>query len=277
MRCRAFAGRADRLRDARSRQRARDRHVDLAVLRPEDLVRRRPRRRVDAGRGGRAARGRRGGARADLGDRRRRGRLAVRRRRPRRAVREPRRRADLGAQPRAAPSTGSTRTGSRAVAGCACTRSCPGPASPTSSRSRSPPPACGSPRITADTGGRGNRGILPALPARRGAARTTFRCASTGWSAPSAIPSACSSSSTAACTAPTTPARTGATIGDGPALGLRLPARARPERSRQRLRDPAHRRLRPRHARRPRARVRDARRRRRGRRAATGCPPRRPT
>ena len=40
-------------------------------------------------------------------------------------------------------------------------------------------------------------------------------------------------------------------IAPGPALGLRLPARARSGRCRQRLRDPAHRRHRPRHARWP--------------------------
>ena len=45
-----------------------------------------------------------------------------------------------------------------------------------------------------------------------------------------------------------------------PAVGLRIPARARPRRRRQRVRDPADGRHRPRHARGPRAGVRDARR-----------------
>ena len=99
-------GRAHRLRAARPRQRAPDRHVDVAVLRSEDLVCRRPGRRVDAGRRSRAPRRRRGGARAHLGDRPRRGRLALGRRRPGRVVREPRRRTDLGAQRRAAPAPG---------------------------------------------------------------------------------------------------------------------------------------------------------------------------
>ena len=62
------------------------------------------------------------------------------------------------------------------------------------------------------------------------------------------------------------------------AVGLRLPARRRPRRPRQRVRDPAEGRHGPRHARGPRARLRDARRgRRRGRRAATGCRPSTPT
>ena len=62
------------------------------------------------------------------------------------------------------------------------------------------------------------------------------------------------------------------------AVGLRLPARRRPRRPRQRLRDPAQGRHGPRHARGPRARLRDPRRGRdAGRRAATGCPPSTPT
>ena len=62
-------------------------------------------------------------------------------------------------------------------------------------------------------------------------------------------------------------------IGDGLPSRLRLPARRRPRRSRQRVRDPAQGRHGPRHAGGPRARVRDPRRRRdAGRRAATGCP-----
>ena len=61
-------------------------------------------------------------------------------------------------------------------------------------------------------------------------------------------------------------------IGDGPAVGLRLPAGGRPGRPRQRVRHPAERGHRPRDARRPRARLRDARRRRdAGRRGATAC------
>ena len=167
-------------RCATRRSRPGDRHRDLALLRPEDLVRRRSGRRVDAGRRGRAARGRRRGARADLGDRRRRGRrLAVRRRRPGRAVREPRRRRRPGSSTaRCAPSTASTGTGSRAAAGCACTRSCPGRASPTSCRWRSRPPGCGTPTTTARPGA-GQPGHRPPLPARGRARGHRASCAST--------------------------------------------------------------------------------------------------
>ena len=79
---RAFAGEPVEyaMRDPRTGRRARV--GDLAVLRPEALLHRRPasdwgaakRPRMGAGRGRRAARGRRAGARADLGDRARRGR-----------------------------------------------------------------------------------------------------------------------------------------------------------------------------------------------------------
>ena len=163
----------------------------------------------DAGRRGRAARRQRRGARADLGDRGRRGRLAVRRRRSGRAVREPRRRADLGAQPLVATGTASTGTGSRAAAGCACTRSCPGRASPTSCRWQCRPPGCGTPTTAARPGARATRGSSPATcPMTRARAPASF--ASTGWNAPPAGPSGCSSSSTVAFTAPTTPADPGA-------------------------------------------------------------------
>ena len=67
---------------------------------------------------------------------------------------------------------GQARTGSRAAAGCACTRSCPGRASRTGSRWRCRPPASGTPRTTARPGRRGNEGIVPRyLPeeAREGA------------------------------------------------------------------------------------------------------------
>ena len=61
--------RAGRVRDARPAQRPHPRRGHLAVLRPEDLLRRRSGRRVGAGGGRRPARGRRAGARAHLGDR----------------------------------------------------------------------------------------------------------------------------------------------------------------------------------------------------------------
>ena len=67
-------GRAGRERDARLAHRPRHRLGDLAVLRPEAVYRRRPGGRVGAGRRRRPARGRRGGARAHLDDRPRRGR-----------------------------------------------------------------------------------------------------------------------------------------------------------------------------------------------------------
>ena len=72
------------------------------VLRPEGVRDRRPRRRVGAGDGHRAARRWRERAGADLDPAARRGRRpGLRRRRSRRPVREPRRRHELRAQPRA--------------------------------------------------------------------------------------------------------------------------------------------------------------------------------
>ena len=142
---RAFAGEPVDFATARSRAAgALIATVDLAVLRAEDLVRRRhPARRVDAGRGRRAARGRRAGARADLGDRPRRGRHAVRRRRPRRAVREPRRRRDLGAQRARCGSTGSTQDWQPGGGGLCLHSIVPWPGEPDGWRSPSRPPACG--------------------------------------------------------------------------------------------------------------------------------------
>ena len=89
-----------RVRDARPAHRPL-RLGHLVVLRTEDLGHRRPRRRVGAGGGRGAARGRRRDARAALGDRPRRGgRRSLRGRRPRPALPVEGRRAQLGAQPR---------------------------------------------------------------------------------------------------------------------------------------------------------------------------------
>ena len=137
-------GRARRLRAARPALGRPARGGGLAVLRPEGVLHRRPRRRVGPGHGDRAARGRREGARADVDPQARRGRRPdLRRRRSRRAVREPRRRRQRSSSTARSGSTRRGRSGSRAAAGCACTRSRPGPASRTGSRSRSPRPASG--------------------------------------------------------------------------------------------------------------------------------------
>jgi hypothetical protein len=58
-------------------------------------------------------------------------------------VREPRRRSELGDQRRDCGSSRRARTGSRAAAGSACTRSAPGREIPTSWPSPSRPPGCG--------------------------------------------------------------------------------------------------------------------------------------
>ena len=84
-------------RDARSGQDVRLR--DLGVLRAEDLLHGRPRRRVAAGERRRAPRGRREAARAPLDGRARRGRRPpLRGRRAGHPLREPRRRRELGAE-----------------------------------------------------------------------------------------------------------------------------------------------------------------------------------
>ena len=67
----------------------------------------------------------------------------LRRRRPGRALREPRRRSRLQPQPRALGASEPGAVAARAPAGCACTRSAPGPASRTGWRWASPRPACG--------------------------------------------------------------------------------------------------------------------------------------
>ena len=136
--------RAGRVSRCATRARAAARLGHLAVLRPEDLVHGRPRGRVGAGGRRRAARRRGRGARADLGDRGRRGgRHAVRRRRSRRAVREPRRRRELGAQPRAlgAPDAAGLAAGRRRAVP-ALDRDLARRAGPARAW-RSPPPGCG--------------------------------------------------------------------------------------------------------------------------------------
>ena len=156
------------------------------------------------------------GARADLGDRGRRGRRhAVRGRRPRRAVREPRRRRELGAQAQRSGSTRRGRTGSRAAAGCACTRSSPWPGEP----DRLALAHLGGRRL-ADR--RRRRDLAPRQrgPRRRATCprtrrRRRSRSASTTCSARRSGPSGCSCSSTAASTAPTTRARAGRTSATG--------------------------------------------------------------
>ena len=157
------------------------------------------------------------GARADLGDRGRRGRRpAVRRRRPRRAVR---RAATAG---RRGSSTAAlwehpTRpeAGSRAAAGCACTRSSTVAGRPGPPRGRD----LGRRRVAdrrrrRDLAAR-QRGPRAALPARRHARRTRSSCASTTCTARRGGRSGCSCSSTAASTAPTTRARRGPTSAPG--------------------------------------------------------------
>ena len=95
-------------------------------------VDRRPGRRVAGGRGHGAARGRRRVARADLGDRRGRGRRAALRGRRSRAACS--RATTAGSPGRSTAASGTTRrapTGRPAAAASACTRSSPGPATPT--------------------------------------------------------------------------------------------------------------------------------------------------
>ena len=179
-----------------------------------------------------------------------------------------------GRSTRRCGSTGSARTGSPAAAGCACTRSCRGRASPTGWRSRCRRPACGSPRTTAGRGGGATAGSSRATCPRR-PARTRYSCASTAWSARARGRSGCSSSSTAASTAPTTPARPGARSASGLPSDFGFPLALDPSDPDSAYVIPLDRRLRPGHARRPRAGVRDARRRGdAGRRAATACPSR---
>ena len=211
--------RAGRVRDARPAHRAAcSPSVTSPVLRPEDLLRRRPGRRVGAGRGRRAARGRRRGARADLGDRRRRGRRrALRRRRPRRAVREPRRRRDAG---RSTARCGSTRRGRswQPGGGGLCLHSIVdrGPASRTGSRSAI---SAAGVWLTDDGGatwrqrqrGHRARATCPTSTPEDEIALCVHRPAPRA----DAARAACSCSSTAASTAPTTPARRWTDIGAG--------------------------------------------------------------
>ena len=107
--------------------------------------RRRRRRRVGAGRRRRAARGRRAGARAHLGDHPGRGtRNRVRRRGSGRAVRKPRRRGELAAQRRVCGVSRHAADWQPGGGGLCLHSICPWPGDPqTGSRSRSRPPACG--------------------------------------------------------------------------------------------------------------------------------------
>ena len=216
VRARAFAGEPVEyaMRDPRSGRVLATRHVGL--VRPADLARRRPGRGVGAGRGRRAAGGRRRRARADLGDRGRRGRRhAVRRRRPGRAVREPRRRRDVGA---AAARSGSTRRRPdwQPGGGGLCLHSIvPWPGDP--DRLALAISAVGV-WLTDDGGRRGataTTGIVAALPPGGVAAATRSTSASTTCTARRGGRSGCSCSSTAASTAPTTRASPGRTSAPG--------------------------------------------------------------
>ena len=207
--------RAGRVRDARPAHEPHPRGRDQPVLRAEDLRRRGPERRVGAGQGRRAARGRGGGARADLGDRARRGRRrAVRGRRPRRAVQVDRRRAELGAraQPVRAPDAAGLDAGRRRAvpaldravagrAGQARARALRGRRLADRRRRRDLAPRQPGPRRPLPARGAAGgdaRAVRPRPPARAASA-----------------PSGCSSSSTAASTAPTTRARAGPTSATG--------------------------------------------------------------
>ena len=139
----------------------------------------------------------------------------LRRRRSRRAVREPRRRRDVQRSTGRCSSIRPGRRGSLAPAGCACTRSSPGRASPTGSRSASRPRASGSPTTAARVVAARQRGPRRELRARRRAARADRLLRPPPAAGASSDPSGSSCSSTAASTAPTTRARRGASIADG--------------------------------------------------------------
>ena len=156
---RAFAGEPVRVRDPRFQERPLPRVRHVRVLRAEDLRHRRPSGEWQQAEGARAARGRGEVARAALVDRARRGgRAPVRGRSAGRAVREPRRRHELGAQSGRSGSSRRGPSGTRAPAGCACTRSRPGRATPRGSPSRSRRSASGSRTTAASRGVTGTRG-----------------------------------------------------------------------------------------------------------------------
>ena len=212
---------------------------------------------------GRSPRGRRGRARADLGDRcRARPTACSSGRRPRRPVREPRRRRHAGSLNRALweqPGRGSLAAGR--AAGSACTRS------PLAGRAG----AAGGRHL----GRRGlaDRGRRRQLAQRQRGARRPATCPRTR--RPTTRPLR-RTTYTGRRTRPRAAlhavprrrlplGRRGRDLDRhrrGPAVGLRLPAGDRPGRPRQRLRDPAGRRRRPRHPGWPRAGLRDPRRRR---------------
>ena len=229
----------------------------------------------------RAARRRRRGARADLGDRARRGRrractpAAIPACCSRAATAAPRLELNRGAL--GAPDA--AEAGSRAPAGCACTRSCPWPGEPDrlavgDLRRR----RVADRRRRRDAGAAATTGIVAALPARGraggrdGAVRAPHR------SARRRGPSGCSCSSTAASTAPTTPASRGATSRAGLPSDFGFPLAIDPADPDSAYVIPLDGRHRPRHARRAAcACTRRATPARAGRRAATACPPSTPT
>ena len=201
--------------------------VDVALLRAEDLLRRRSRRRVGAGRGRRAARGRRPGARAHLDDRARRGR---RTRCTPAATRACCSRAATAARRGSSTARcGSTPRGRdwQPGGGGLCLHSIvPWPGEP--DRLALAMSAVGV--WLTDDGGEtwrnGNGGLSPRYLPERGARRTRSRSACTACTARRSGRSGCSCSSTAASTAPTTRARSWTDIGARPAVRLRLPADA---------------------------------------------------
>ena len=238
----------------------------------------RTRRRVGAGDGRRAARGRRAGARADLGDRARRGRRPCTRAatpaccsRAATAARRWELNRTLWEHP--------TRPDWQPGGGGLCLHSiAPWPGEPDKLALAISAVGVWLTDDGGETWRHGNKGIRAALPARRRARGHDRR-----------------SASTTSQRAPKRPERMFIQFHGGvyrsddagrawtddrrrAAVGLRLPARRRPRRPRQRLRDPAQGRHGPRHARGPRARLRDPRRGRdAGRRAATACRPSTPT
>ena len=217
-------------------------------------------RRVGAGQGRRAARGRRGGARADLGDRARRGRRrAVRRRRPRRAVQDHRRRADAGSSC-AACSSIPTRPDWTPGGGGLCLHSiAPWPGEPDKLALALSAVGVWLTDDGGETWRHGNQGLGARYLPEEKQEETLALCVHDLQRAPKR------------------PERMFIQFHGGvyrsddageivdrdrrrAAVGLRLPARRRPRRPRQRLRDPAEGRHGPRHARGPRARLRDPRR-----------------
>ena len=117
------------------------------------------------------------GGRAHLGDRaRRRRRRAVVRRGAGGAVPQRRRRQDLGTPSRRCGMCPSGRTGTRAPAASACTRSVRGPATPNAWRSAYRPAASGSPTTAGRAGGAASKAWCRAISPRRPARTRTRYC-----------------------------------------------------------------------------------------------------